>query len=617
MEDVALKLAAIGVAGIGAQWLAWRLKLPAIVLLLLAGFIAGPLTGFLEPSTDFGEIYKPVVGLAVAIILFEGGLTLNFKEISETSKGVRRMILIAGPLTWLGALLAAHYVGGLVWPAAIVLGAILVVTGPTVIMPLLRSAQLKQRPASMLRWEAIVNDPIGALFAVIAFEVFLATQSANGHGPAEIFLNVISAFAFAIVIGYAAGYLLSRAFIKGHIPDYLKAPVLFTTVLLLFAVSNMILEESGLLTVTVMGITLANTRIASLTEMRRFKETVTVLLVSGVFILLTAALDWETIQSLDWHALGFVLLLLFVIRPVAVTVATIGAGLTWQERLLVGWIAPRGIVAVAIAGLFGASLVGAGVEDGQRMIALTFAVVVGSILLHGFSLSPLSRILGLKTTDRPGVLLVGGSKWSTSLARRLQSMEIPVTIADANWNHLSEARLNDIPVHFGDVLSEHSHHHLALNKFSTLIAVTDNDAYNALVCTDFGPEMGRSNVFQIGAYKEKSERKALSFTLGGRQLMSPGISYNELEQKTHEGWTFQSTRITDEFTFEKFQNSRPDGTHIVLWRKPDGKLVPGKAINDHQPQPKDVILSFAMAKPEKEAVKVQTEKKLPDPKLPE
>ena len=199
MESIAVKLAFIGAAGIAAQWVAWRLRLPAIALLLAAGFIAGPVTGFIEPARDFGSVYKPAIGLAVAIILFEGGLTLNFHEIRETSKAVRRIVIFGGPLTWVGAALAAHFIGGLTWTVSIILGAILVVTGPTVIMPLLRSAQLKSRPASLLRWEAIVNDPIGALFAVIAFEAYLVIG--GGHHAESLLMNIAIAAGFALVAG--------------------------------------------------------------------------------------------------------------------------------------------------------------------------------------------------------------------------------------------------------------------------------------------------------------------------------------------------------------------------------------------------------------------------------
>jgi NhaP-type Na+/H+ or K+/H+ antiporter len=402
MEDIVLKLAVIGTAGIAAQWFAWRLQLPAIVLLLAAGFIAGPATGFLDPAADFGDIYRPMVSIAVAIILFEGGLTLNFSEIRETSKAVRRIIMYAGPMVWGMGALAAHYIGGLSWPTAIVLGAILVVTGPTVIMPLLRQAQLDARPASLLRWEAIVNDPIGALFAVIAFEIILVYVGL--HAADNLPLLFLSGFGLAIGAGWASAKFIVWTFVRGHVPEYLKAPVLLSSVVAVYALTNMVLEESGLLTVTIMGVVLANSRIASLTDMRRFKETITTLLVSGVFIILTASLSMDDIRSLDLGAALFVAALLLVIRPIAIMLATIKSGATIQERILTSWIAPRGVVAVAVSGLFGTLLADAGVEDAGRMVAFTFAVVVTTIVLHGFTLKPLAAFLNLKKGVQAGHL---------------------------------------------------------------------------------------------------------------------------------------------------------------------------------------------------------------------
>ncbi|MCO6407290.1 MULTISPECIES: cation:proton antiporter [Hoeflea] len=597
MDDIVLKLAVIGAAGIAAQWFAWRLQLPAIVLLLAAGFIAGPATGFLDPAADFGSIYRPMVSIAVAIILFEGGLTLNFKEIRETSTAVRRIIMYAGPLTWGMSALAAHYIGGLSWPTAIVLGAILVVTGPTVIMPLLRQAQLDARPASLLRWEAIVNDPIGALFAVVAFEIILVYIGL--HEADNLILLLGGGFIAAIGLGFAAAKLIVWSFVRGHVPEFLKAPVLLASVVAVYAATNSVLEESGLLTVTVMGVVLANSRIASLTDMRRFKETITTLLVSGVFIILTASLSLDEIRSLDWRAALFVAALLVVIRPVAIMLATIGSGATFQERLLSAWIAPRGVVAVAVSGLFGTLLADVGVEDAGRMVAFTFAVVVTTIVLHGFTLAPLASFLGLKKASKPGILIVGGSRWSTALAVKLKEADVPVMLADQNWNHLAEARLANIPVYFGEVLSEAAHHSIDPKRFSNLIATGDNDAYNALVCTDFGPELGRSHVFQIGRVDEKA-RQALSFTLGGRSLTREPVSFLDLREKLLQGWTFQLTRLTDEFSWEDYKASRPDGAMILLWVKPSGAISFATAASN-SPGQNDRILSFAQPKDEARA----------------
>jgi len=590
MSGLLIKIAVIGFAGIGSQWAAWRLRIPAIALLLVAGFLLGPVTGYLNPKVSFGDLYKPITAFAVAIILFEGGLTLNFKEIKETSTAVRRIILIGGPLVWLFSSFAAHYAAGLAWPAAIILGAILVVTGPTVIMPLLRQAQLQPRPASLLRWEAIVNDPIGALFAVLSFEVYLVLHGA--HDASSLVATLVIGAVFAVGGGYLSGLAIAHLFVRGRVPEFLKAPVLLISVLLVYAISDKLLEESGLLTVTIMGITLANSRMASLTELKRFKETITVLLVSGLFIMLTASLDLNALLSLGWGAVAFVALILFVVRPIAIFIATTGSNLTMGERTLVAWIAPRGIVAVAVSGLFGGALVDLGVADGNKLTALTFAVVASTILLHGFSLGPLASLFGLKSAERPGLLIVGGSTWTEELAAKLQEMELPVMIADSNWNHISSARLANIPVYYGEVLSEAAHHDIIFNRYSHVVAATDNDAYNSLVCSEFGPEMGRGNVYQVGTFREESKRQALSFTIGGQPIFKPGRSYSQLRQDVWKGWTFQSTRLTDEFSFSDYLDSRSDETILLLWVRPNGDIIFRQGKHDSEPTVDDTILAF-------------------------
>ena len=590
MDDIALKLAAVGAAGILAQWVAWRFKLPAIVLLLLAGAILGPIGGFIDPPNDLGDVYKPAIGLAVAIILFEGGLTLNFAEIRETNTALRRIILIGGPLVWIMSTLAAHYAGGLSWETSVVMGAILVITGPTVIMPLLRQAQLKRRPASLLRWEAIVNDPIGALFAVISFEIILILYGEHQFG------GTFGSFMLALVVatfgGYGLGKFIEQVFARGWVPEFLKAPVLFATIIAAAAGTNAIFHEAGLLTVTIMGITLANSRLSSLAELRRFKETVTVLLVSALFILLTAALDTAILATLDWRVIVFVALVLFVVRPAAILVATIGSGVTWRERLLTAWIAPRGIVAVAVAGLFGARLAEVGVPDGELMIAYTFAIVVSTILLHGFTLAPLARILDLKSAARPGFLVVGGSPWATDFALKMKELDIPVTIADRNWGAIKEARQDGADTFFGDPLSEHAHHELELNRYGHLIAATPNDAYNALVCTDFGPELGRNNVFQIGGGRTIPHKQQLSFTIGGRQLFNPGIEYHELTSRMRQGWQFKATTLTDEFTWEDLEAQLGEDARILFWFEGEDITFPGPE-GDGEPSEGSTVVQFA------------------------
>ncbi|MEN3794616.1 sodium:proton antiporter [Fulvimarina sp. MAC3] len=602
MSDLAFQLALIGFAGIAAQWVAWKLQLPAIVLLLAVGLVFGPFTGLINPAQDFGDLYTPLVSTAVAIILFEGGLTLNFREIKETSKAVRRIVMFSGPLVWFMTALAAHYVGALSWPTSVVLGALLVVTGPTVIMPLLRNAKLKARPASILRWEAIVNDPVGALFAVIAFEAYLVLH--GSHQAESLAFAIVMALVLAIGGGIAAGKALGWLFTRGHSPEYLKAPILFAAVVAMNALTNMVLEEAGLLTVTVMGITMANAKISSLNELRRFKETITILLVSGLFIALTASLQMETLYSLQWEALAFIVVVLACVRPIAIGLATMGTGLDWKERVLVSWIAPRGIVAVAVAGLFGATLTDMGVADGQAMIAYTFAVVAVTIFLHGFTLGPLSRLLGLKAAMRPGILLVGASPFTIALAQRLKTDEVPTLIADSNWSHISEARYAEIETWYGEILSEAAHHNLNLARFDHMIAATDNDAYNALITTDFAPEIGRSAVFQIGR-NGNSERRSMNFTIGGLPLFQPGKTYNELVEMVDNGWVFQSTRLTEEFDYDDFHEERPPETQVILWIKPSGAIIFATVEGAGDPVTGDRLISFTPPRQDRNREKIE------------
>lgn len=586
MHDTVLQIALIGVLGIGAQWVAWRTQLPAIVILLATGFIVGPTLGLIEPSDTFGELLSPVISVAVAIILFEGGLTLNFSEIRETQPAVRRQIFYGAPATWGLAYLAAHYLAGLSAPTAAIIGGIMVVTGPTVIMPLLRGAALPKRPASLLRWEAIIADPIGALFAIVAYETTVAL--AEGEALAEIAIRLGGAVIFGGLIAFVLARAIGFAFVRGLVPEFLKAPILLVAVVASFAATNLILEEAGLLTVTIMGVVLANTRLRSLEELRRFKEVVSVILVSGLFIILTATTSLGDLTAIGPRDFLFLAVLLFIIRPLVVMTSTIGTKLTLAERAICAWIAPRGVVAVAVSGFFAQSLISHGIPDAERLVPLTFLVVVATVILHGFSIRPLAIALKLSAKEAPGILFVGGSAWTTAFARKAQEYKMPVLVADTNWNHLGGPRREGVPIYYGEILSEAAEHRLDMSQYAILIAATDNDAYNALVCTDLAPEMGRSNVFQLGRTKiqqpndsgeegskhRSSSRHELHFTVGGGSLLPDGVTLRELNRRIADGWEFTRTRLTEEFDYGDFLQSRHAETVVLFVIKPNGRIEP-------------------------------------------
>ncbi|QLL43820.1 sodium:proton antiporter [Sulfitobacter pontiacus] len=545
----------VGAIGVGSQWIAWRLRMPAIVLMLVAGILIGPVLGIFDPARDIGPLMGPMISIAVAIILFEGGLSLNFHTLQDAVGGVRRLVYIGAPLGWLMSALSLHYVAGLSWSSAAVFGGIMIVTGPTVIAPLLRTARLSRRPATLLQWEAILNDPIGALAAVLAFEVVIALNTATT--ASEAMLELFIGAAVATAAGVAEGIGLSRAFKRGWVPEYMKVPVLFALLLGVFAASDAVLHESGLLAVTIMGIVIANSKLPSYEEMRRFKEHATVLLVSGVFILLAAGLDVEALGNLDWRAAAFVAVVVLVARPVTVFISLIGSGIPFREKLLVALTGPRGVVLVAVAGLFGERLLSLGFEDAALIAPLAFALVAVTVVVNGFTLAPFARLLGLTGADTPGVVIIGGSDWTTQLAEVLKKAKIPVLMTDPNFIRLRKARAAGIDTFSGDILSEAAEQRVELVSYATLIAATDNDAYNTLVTTDLAPEFGRENVFQVMREKSESSRHQLPRTLGGRPL-GLEATHAELRDLIAQGWRFRSTRLSEEFTLEDWRAESPE-----------------------------------------------------------
>lgn len=588
MENISLVFALIGVLGVGSQWLAVRLHMPAIVFMLVAGILAGPVLGLLDPKEDFGELFKPIVAVAVALILFEGGLTLNFKELRDAAPAVKRLCTVGAALGWVFNTAAAYWIAGLSFPTAAIFGGILVVTGPTVIMPLLRQARLSPRTASTLRWEAIVNDPVGALFAVLAFEVVVAMQGDHLMGAAgHLGIGIVA----ASVAGYAAGRVLTRAFRRGLVPEYMKAPILFAAVLGVYAATDWVLHESGLLAVTVMGITMANARLPSLDELKRFKEHVTVLLVSGVFIILAATLEFEMLRQLDWRAAAFVVAIMVIARPLAVMPSLVGTALTMPERGFVAWVAPRGVVAVAVSGFFGERLIDLGFADGALLAPLAFVLVAVTVVVHGFSIGPVARVLGLTSSEPPGVIILGGNTWTNDLAQELHRADVPVVMIDRNWHKLGPARAAGLPTYYGELLSEAAEHAVDLARFGTLIAATDNDDYNALVCTDVGPELGRNKVFQIGRHERSEGEHDMPASIGGRTLLGSGASVDLLGLRMARGWGFKTDTVSQEQSFEDFVASRHEKAETVAVIR-NGQVSFAHEANEIAGKSGDLVISF-------------------------
>lgn len=589
-HHVTLVLGLVGLLGIGAQWLAWRVNLPAIVLLLAFGLLAGPVFGWIRPGRDLGDMLDPLVRVGVAVILFEGGLNLHFHELRQAGAGIARLVTLGVLVSFPLGSLAAHHVGGLSWPVALVFGAIVVVTGPTVIIPLLRQARLRRRPASYLKWEGIVNDPVGALLAVVVFEYLVF---AGDDALSQIAARLAGGLFAAGLLGVGWGLVLGTLYRRGWVPEYLKGPGALASAILVYVLGNQVLGESGLLAATLLGVTLGNMELPGIDEMRRFEEYMGLILVSGVFILLTANLETEVLRRLDWRSVALLGALIFAVRPVSIFLSTLGAGMTLQERALLGWIAPRGVVAAAVAGIFGPELEARGFDGAELLLPLVFALVLVTVLAHGLSMGWVSRRLGLSAATTNGVLIVGASPWTVGLAQALGEKEVPAMIVDSSWHRLRAARLAGVKVFYGEILSEASEQQLEFNDYGNLLAATDNDAYNALVCSRFGSEMGRNRTFQLpDASTEEPDPKRLPRAVRGVIVPAADAWFEELVSKWYSGWRFRQTRLTEEFREEDWQATLSDGGLPVLVLKADGLVWFNSPEQPVKPGPNDTVIWF-------------------------
>lgn len=608
-HHLSLILITIVALGVFSQWVAWLLRMPAIVLFLISGVLAGPVLGVINPGRDIGTLLSPVVNLAVAVILFEGGLSLHLHELKQAASGVRRLVTLGSMLSWMLYCAAAYYVGGLSLPVSLLFGAILIVTGPTVIIPMLRQAGLNRRSASYLKWEGIINDPIGALLAVLVFQYFVFA-GADAGSAGRVFIDLGSAILISLALGGGLAWLLGWAFNHTWVPEYLKAPLTFACVLVVYGLASEIFAEAGLLAVTVMGMVMGNLAIAGMSELRRFKEYITILMVSSVFIVLTADLDPRVLQRLDWHAAALVATVLFAARPAAIMLSTLFTDMNWRDRVLVSWIAPRGIVAAAVAGVFAPSMIKAGYGGADQLLPLIFVVVFVSVVLHGFSLGRVARWLRL-SAERNGVLIVGASPWSTELARALTNeLHVQVLLVDSSWHRLRTARLAGVRVLYGEILSEQFQQSLEFNEIACLLAATSNDAYNALVCSHFVNSLAHDRVFQLPMYAadEDNNARVVARPLRGRPAFHESAQYEELWRHHFQNWQFYKTAISDDYDVEDMRKDWPAGAIMIATLYSDGTLLFHSASGGSRQGSGDTVIYYAPKKSDDERRRIRAER---------
>lgn len=567
-ESLLVRLAAIAVLGVGAQWVAWRLRLPSILLLLLVGLAAGPGLEFLPVDQMFGDLLAPLVSLGVAIILFEGGLSLDLGELRHIGRTIFQLIVVGVAVTWLLATIAGHYAAGLPWEASLLLGAILTVTGPTVVGPLLRYVRPKGTVGPIANWEGIVADVIGATLAVLVFHA-LQEGGAMGPTPGSTALGLLTTLGAGALTGSLGALLLYQALRRHWIPDGLQAPTVLAVVLGIYTVSDRWQHESGLLAVTLIGVALRNQHRVPIGHIVSFKENLRTLLLSSLFIVLAARVDLADLRAVGPGEIIFVVLLIAVIRPVAVAAGTLGTGLPLRERTFLAFLAPRGVVAAAVSALFGAQLE---IPGADRLAPLTFLVIIATVATYGLAAMPLARRLKLSEPDPQGVLIVGAGPFARALANTLVKVGVQAVLVDSNRTSISEARLAGLTGVYANALDETAIEKLPLGGLGRIMAVTPNDEVNSLAAIHYTEVFGRKNCFQLPP-RPGGHASSAPNDLRGRTLFGAGGTHPELARRIRSGFLIRATSISASFDLDDWRSHHGADAVPLLTVSPGARLT--------------------------------------------
>jgi NhaP-type Na+/H+ or K+/H+ antiporter len=572
MNQPLVMLAGIGLLAAIAQWAAWRVRLPAILFLLIFGILAGPVAGVLDPDALFGPLLFPVISLAVAVILFEGSLTLRFSELQGIGSTVRNLVTIGAFITWMVTSAVVHLLVGFEFDLALLFGAMVVVTGPTVIVPMLRTVRPVKRVANILRWEGIVIDPIGALLAVLAFDFYLASRKSDALG------DIVMLFMLVVLVGTLAGLLfgfgLAQILRRQWLPDYLRSPFTLLLVFVSFAAAEAIEHESGLLAVTIFGIVLANYRNVDVHDILDFKESLSVLLISGLFILLAARIEFAGLVEMGWPALMVVGCIIFIARPLAVAVSSIGSDLSLREKALIAWIGPRGIVCAAVAAIFALRLEQEGAQGAELLVPLAFLVIIVTVVLQSLTARPLATWMGVRDPAPAGYLIAGGGRVARMLASALSENDLRVVIADGDWENVSQARMEGLETYFGNPASEHAERYLDLSGIGNVISLTGRSHFNVLTALSFQREFGSDHMFELPteAESQRSEKHRVAGRHRGRRLFGADVTHDQVLQYLREGWVVRKTGLTEEFGIEDYLEQNADKALLLFAIDPSDRL---------------------------------------------
>ncbi|MEM6298733.1 MAG: sodium:proton antiporter [Bacteroidota bacterium] len=589
-----IELASLLVLGFFAQWLAWRIRLPAILPLIIVGLLVGPLSTLITPDgTKFvngdhifeGRLLFDVVALSVGLILFEGGLTLHVKEIKQHGTVVRNL-LIFGPIV-------VFVLGGFMtmWildfgpRMAFLFSSLIIVTGPTVIGPILRNVRPNATINTVLKWEGILIDPIGALIAILTYEFIVSGQS--GNGLLVIFKDFALTVASGTVVGVVMALLVNYLLRKNLIPPYLRNVVILALVIAAFAISDTLHVESGLLAVTLMGIILNNMKTPHLHEMEEFYQEVVIVLISFLFVLLSSRIEMGDIKMIFENTLWGIprslilfALVVFVLRPLVVFMSTYKSNVSFREKLFLSWISPRGIVTAAIASIFALDLtqntdIKLSLDEifqASMLLPMTFLVILGTVVLQSLTATPLARRLGVQRTKANGVIFLSADEPARFLARILNKHDIPVLLTDTSKANIREATRQGLDTLQGSILEETVQEKIDFARYGQLFAMTPNTEVNVLATTNYKQEIGENRVFRLISNREMEltvEGLPDNLLFGGKVDFVRFVSAIRRKPEVQEKAFETSQELKDFIT-----NSKNKVIPLFLHRKDKNRFMP-------------------------------------------
>jgi NhaP-type Na+/H+ or K+/H+ antiporter len=516
------------VLALACRLVSGRLRLPAIVLLLPVGFAAGAATDDVHPDALFGNAYQPLVSLGVGLILFEAGLRLRFDELRGRTRHVVGRLVIVGPLlTAVGVAVTIKLLFGLGWGVSAVLGAILVVSGPTVVLPLLAFVRPTDRVRSVLKWEGVLIDPIGALLGVLAFQT---VRAAPAYHPGEMALSIGTGLIVGAVGAVVLWLLLSG--LQRAAPAQGVAAALMVVVGAL-VVADLIREDSGFLAATVMGIVLANQTQLDISRVLAFQGTVVELLIAILFVLISASVEPSQVWDLLPEGLALVAVMVLVLRPLTVAVGTLRSELSQAERAFMAWLAPRGIVAAATASAFGLQLAEAGVEGADDILPISFIVIFATVVLYGLTAAPVARLLGLTGAGENVVLVVGGNAWARAIALALKSAGLGVRLWTGRSEEQAAAREAGLEAGNARLGVDVASREEELEEVTDALLMTDSDDFNALAAFELRQELGRDHVYRLPPRGELLD--LVPAYAEGRILFGEDLTFFELTRRFDAG----------------------------------------------------------------------------------